>query len=73
MREIVNVQVGQCGNQIGSEVSVQTTIYIYKLLLLLFDWKFQNENFKMRKCINFNIYFQFHSLLYTIGIYRRLP
>lgn len=29
MREIVHIQVGQCGNQIGAKVSIHAVLLIY--------------------------------------------
>lgn len=31
MREIVHLQAGQCGNQIGSKASKQNLFYLYKI------------------------------------------
>ena len=33
MREIVHIQAGQCGNQIGAKVRFQNHLRIYKLVL----------------------------------------
>lgn len=40
MREIVHIQAGQCGNQIGAKVSALTSIF----LLYLFDLSVLNDH-----------------------------
>lgn len=48
MREIVHVQAGQCGNQIGAKVSTEFVKFEMKLLSLFEMLPFLRKNWRVR-------------------------
>lgn len=45
MREIVHMQAGQCGNQIGAKVSEFIILLNYLSLIKLYVYKIEKKNF----------------------------